>query len=658
MEQENIEKTSTEEKDKQMEVNNGEENSSAPVTNEQSSSNPEISGESEKKESNAMEATNTVADNIDKSSPDSNEEKMKIVDEFQYLLERSQQLFAGLRDLPPTGSQKQWQPYFKRTFEVYTKLWKFQQQHRAVLENKEYYGLKRVEIGEIASKIAQLYYHYYLRTSETNYLQESCIFYQAIHERNYFKETSETKSSALMIKKLRYYARFIVVCLLLNHYETIKQLMEELNLLVDEYTKVFKPSDAAEWNVVITEISNFLEADKKLLPTDLDGHMLSVSSRLSIDKTPKLNKDGTPKLKLQEAILVGNHQNQMKFSELTLDMFRMLQLLEREPTSTDKPNSDNNDEKKENNNEEQSNEKSDEKNSMRRINPHKYLLHKPSFGQLMLFITTAFKEISENSALLLFLSADGVKHIIKGEGQEGELQQGYSGGIATSTNPRKTEKNETSEQTALTHCLHPTDLVPFTRKPMFVIVDSNNSTAFKNIPRIFNAPLVSLMSPIEYPGNINDSAHSGGLFTLFLHSPIKAISFISDITEMANDKWNECKNKIKEIESYISELYNAQATPTGNLDKSYKRFIQDDFLRQILVRYVLCCNVLQFNEQFKEPSHYPSCNPPLPQSLLFDPQIKEKIKELITLMEVTDKYSFDDTQASANGSNSVPQTAS
>jgi len=27
-------------------------------------------------------------------------------------------------------------------------------------------------------------------------------------------------------------------------------------------------------------------------------------------------------------------------------------------------------------------------------------------------------------------------------------------------------------------------------------------------------------------------------------------------------------------------------------------------------------------------------------------------------MEVTDKYSFDDTQAANNGSNSVPQTAS
>ena len=39
--------------------------------------------------------------------------------------------------------------------------------------------------------------------------------------------------------------------------------------------------------------------------------MLSVSSRLLFDKTPKLNKDGTLKLKLQEAILVGNHQNQV-----------------------------------------------------------------------------------------------------------------------------------------------------------------------------------------------------------------------------------------------------------------------------------------------------------------------------------------------------------
>lgn len=46
----------------------------------------------------------------------------KIVEEFQYLLEKSQQLFAGLRDLPPMGGPRQWQPYFLRSFEVYTKV--------------------------------------------------------------------------------------------------------------------------------------------------------------------------------------------------------------------------------------------------------------------------------------------------------------------------------------------------------------------------------------------------------------------------------------------------------------------------------------------------------------------------------------------------------
>ena len=85
------------------------------------------------------------------------EEERKIVAEFAHLLEKSKQLFNGLRDLPSHG-HKQWQGYFGRTFDIYTKLWKFQQQNRAMLDAR--YGLKRWQIGEIASKIGQLYYHY------------------------------------------------------------------------------------------------------------------------------------------------------------------------------------------------------------------------------------------------------------------------------------------------------------------------------------------------------------------------------------------------------------------------------------------------------------------------------------------------------------------
>lgn len=118
---------------------------------------------------------------VDTSNMDENEKK--IVAEFIHLLEKSRQLFNGLRfvlgfffkvkisvncnsntnnsnrELPQYGHKNsQWQAYFGRTFDVYTKLWKFQQQHRQVLDLK--YNLKRWQIGEIASKIGQLYYHY------------------------------------------------------------------------------------------------------------------------------------------------------------------------------------------------------------------------------------------------------------------------------------------------------------------------------------------------------------------------------------------------------------------------------------------------------------------------------------------------------------------
>jgi hypothetical protein len=47
--------------------------------------------------------------------------------------------------------------------------------------------------------------------------------------------------------------------------------------------------------------------------------------------------------------------------------------------------------------------------------------------------------------------------------------------------------------------LHPGDLYPFTRRPLFLIVDSDNSGAFASMPRNFDQPVVVLMSPQETP---------------------------------------------------------------------------------------------------------------------------------------------------------------
>ena len=48
--------------------------------------------------------------------------------------------------------------------------------------------MERWEVGDIASKIGQLYYNYYLRTSELRFLHEAYVFYEAIRSRAYFAQ--------------------------------------------------------------------------------------------------------------------------------------------------------------------------------------------------------------------------------------------------------------------------------------------------------------------------------------------------------------------------------------------------------------------------------------------------------------------------------------
>ncbi|KAF9149184.1 hypothetical protein BG015_009032 [Linnemannia schmuckeri] len=578
-----------------------------------------------------------------------------VVEEFQYLLEKSQQFFAGLRELPPTGA-KQWQPYFQKTFEIFSKLWKFQQQHRFVLENS--YGLKRWEVGEIASKIGQLYYHYYLRTSETNYLQESYVFYDAIRERRYFHEISEMKNSALMIKKLRYYARFTVVCLLLNNREIITTLKEELAALVKEYIDIYRPPDAAEWQLVLQEVSTFTNAEKKLHPTNSSGNYLPLTRRLQTSKviSAALDKDGptSTKLKLQEAILVGNAHNQIKFSELTIDMYRILQSLERETTlikgTTDGAAKEvvpsavaaavsganpadsgiNTTIKEEPVEETVSNQRRTTEKSPKRSNPHKYLLYRPTLSQLMVYLATAFKEVSGDSAMLIYLSADGSKR----SSPDTSGAKGYHGGILT--NSRKVLEGSDAEQQSISHCLHPGDLIPFTRKPMFLIVDSSNSVAFADMPRVFNHPFMSLLSPTEYPDSIPDTSQIGGLFTLFLHAPLLAFSFICGIAQISPDTWEQCTGLIAQAEGKIAELMAA-----APLEKPLRRFLQDEFLRQFMIRFALCHTILNAHIAFVEPKHLPTSYPPLPASVLESPEVLSKIRSLAVLANAS-CFSFEE----------------
>lgn len=133
-------------------------------------------------------------------------------------------------------SSSRYDSYFLKVFKIYTQLWKFQQENRQKLVEA---GLKRWEIGEIASRIAQLYYGQYLRTSEASYLSESYIFYEAILSREYFKEGS-SQDLQLASKQLRCLARFLIVCLVLNRREMVHQLTNQLRMMVDECRRNFQ----------------------------------------------------------------------------------------------------------------------------------------------------------------------------------------------------------------------------------------------------------------------------------------------------------------------------------------------------------------------------------------------------------------------------------
>ncbi|XP_061554401.1 protein SCAI isoform X1 [Phycodurus eques] len=542
----------------------------------------------------------------------------KTVTDFCYLLDKSKQLFNGLRDLPQYG-HKQWQSYFGRTFDVYTKLWKFQQQHRQILDSR--YGLKRWQIGEVASKIGQLYYHYYLRTSETSYLNEAFSFYSAIRQRSYYYQVNREDRPELVVKKLRYYARYIVVCLLLNKMDLVKVLVKELSEEIEDYTQRFNTEDQLEWNLVLQEVASFVEADPVVL-LDENSSVTVISYRLQEGCVPPLEQGMVVgQLVLADALIIGNSNSQVKFSELTIDMFRMLQALEREPANIAIQTS------------KQGILEPSEKPA-KRENPHKYLLYKPTFSQLFTFLSASFKELPANSVLLVYLSAAGVYPSVNSE-YEGPFD---FGGVLTNSN-RDIVNGEVIQKRNQSHkemhCLHPGDLLPFTRKPLFIIVDSTNSNAYKNFTNMFGQPLVCLLSPKVYPKSVQDQSQRGSLFTLFLYSPLLAFFSVCGLSSVRGKLWQSTQEFLHKVDRDIGQMI----TRSQTIDQAFLQFFGDEFLRLLLIRFVFCSATLRLHKVFREAQSFPESYPELPKQDTVENSILQKhILKMATLLDVQNMF--------------------
>ncbi|XP_050684185.1 protein SCAI isoform X2 [Leptidea sinapis] len=541
----------------------------------------------------------------------------KIIIEFCHLLEKSKVLFNGLRELPQYG-YKQWQSYFGRTFDVYTKLWKFQQQHRYLLDRK--YGLKRWQIGEIASKIGQLYYHFYLRTSETAYLREAFSFYQAIRGRRYYTHALIEDRCELVVKKLRYYARFIVVALLMNRLKVVDDLVRELDNHIVEYGSIYNADDQIEWNVVVDEVKGFLDVEPAVQIIYSELPAIDLKNRINPYETPYIERNGYMHLSLQDVIIVGSSNAQVKFSELTIDMYRIVHTVEREmirptppmlndevppPGQVPPPHS--------------TPRGYAAGDSFRRDNPHKYLLFKPSAQQLLVYLASSCNDLPPNGAIMLYISADGstansAKSTDSNSSEGGFITSGKQ--ETTRDSSRDSRESRASQPQTISRgkdhaLLYPGDLNPFTRRPLFIIIESNCSHLMQNISHHFNQPLVILLSAQELPSCLNDRNYQGNLLTLFLHNPLMGFCASCELYSIEEAVYNTCYGFVLD---FLFQC--AQLILRVRIDTNFFAFLGDDFLKIIILRFIFCECSLRLNRNFRSRNHLVRSVPSLPDELL------------------------------------------
>ncbi|KDO46816.1 hypothetical protein CISIN_1g007051mg [Citrus sinensis] len=573
------------------------------------------------------------------------------------LVEKADKKFSKIRDLP-YYERNRYDTYFYKVFKVYTQLWKFQQENREKLVEA---GLKRYEIGEIASRIAQLYFGQYMRTSDMSYLSESYIFYEAILTREYFRDGLHQHLN-LANKQLRFLARFLMVCLVLNRREMVHQLVNQLKMWLDECKRVFQETDFKEWKLVVQEIVRFLKADTAFMNIRPLRYSLVLDPRP--DDLPHVSAS-VRSLKLRDAILSSYHHNEIKFSELTLDTFRMLQCLEWEPSGSFYQSSNIKTGQNGGPGPSRINYSQDITDPSLPPNPRKAILYRPSVTHFLAVLATICEELPHDGVLLIYLSASGARNSINAaENINRNFQSHTISSDATSASPFSSPCNSPNPTLGLNkgdcmddlggclhfgtrgnrglNCIYPSDIIPFTRRPLFIVIDSDGSEAFKAIKGSEKgepaALLISPSSTIPIAGTDFSRSPSGSSFTIFLTAPLQAFCLLLGILGSENemDTYTEAE---KLLSSSLNDWGSTLAT-SDNLDPVWAQILRDPFLRRLLLRFLFCRAVLTlYKPTFNKKEFLPECMPSLPDSLLPTSTIcRTTVLQMAHIFGATDRF--------------------
>ncbi|KAI9186834.1 hypothetical protein LWI28_021433 [Acer negundo] len=607
-----------------------------------------------------MSQPNMIINNIHNNN-NSNSSNIPVSEVYWSLVEKADRKFSKIRDLP-SYERNRYDTYFYKVFKVYTQLWKFQQENREKLVEA---GLKRWEIGEIASRIAQLYYGQYMRTSDMSYLSESYIFYEAILTREYFRDGLYQHLN-LANKQLRFLARFLMVCLVLNRREVVHQLVNQLKLLVDECKRTFQETDFKEWKLVVQEIVRFLKADTAFMNIRPSRYspVLDTHPDALVHVSTSVTKRN---LRLRDAILSSYHQNEVKFSELTLDAFRMLQCLEWEPSGSFYQSSNVKIGQNGGPGPSRINYSQDIADPTLPPNPRKTILYRPSVTQFIAVLATICDELPPDGVLLIYLSATGAGTSTNTADNIIRSSQTHTiHSDASSTSPSSSPSNSlnpTSRQSKEDcigyntsclqfgtrgngglNCVYPSDIIPFTRRPLFIIIDSDSNEAFKLINGAEKgeraALLLSPSSSIPIAAADFSRSPSGSPFTIFLTAPLQAFCLLLGFSgsEFEADTYTKAE---KLFSSSMNEWGLTLAT-SDSLDPVWAQILCDPFLRRLLLRFLFCRAVLKLYGPTSDKKEFqPECMPLLPVTVLPTATICQTlVLELANIFGATDRFIF------------------
>ncbi|XP_071692618.1 uncharacterized protein [Rutidosis leptorrhynchoides] len=558
---------------------------------------------------------------------------------FRTLVETAERKFAKVRDAPWYGRTPN--HYFPKVFKSYMKLWEYQQKNRSKLVES---GLQRWEIGEIASRIGQLYFVQYMRTSEARFLLESYIFYEAILNRGYFEGSSfkDLKDRGLRFKELRFYARFLLVALILNRWEMVRVLLDRFKALLDDSKAKFPDTTFKEWKVVMQEMVRFMKVDAPFTNTRPLRYCAMLDSYQN--SLPYVARYHAKKvLKLQDALLMSYHRNEVKFAELTIDTFRMLQCLEWEPSGSfyQKQPVESHDNGTSN---EQSatsglidiNLVADMTDPSLPPNPKKAILYRPSATHLLAVLAAICDELPPESVMLIYIAASG------DSGHTTATHKQVSGSVGTSLKLNTVYERSNLRPENLvngkggsvhfvessvwlgptrsegTNNLFPADLIPFTRRPAFFIIDSDNSHSFKVIHGSERGePAALLLSPLRPTFKSQSGAditQNGSQFTLFLTAPLRACWQMFGLT-FSDGEMDVMEDAESIVSAAFAEWEVILCTCTS-IDLVWAQVLSEPLLRRIILRFILCRSVLKYFVRREDSDPYlPVCLPELPDSV-------------------------------------------